>query len=122
MKKNYLPLILIAGAALAFFAFRRRPGVTVTADIPIKQTAEEYEAEYQETVKQSAAPTLLDKATDVVKNIFGKDARQKAARQAQRTAVKRATQKGISKKKAKAVTKQLSTFSFPRIGGDEVMF
>jgi len=120
MKKNLLPILLIGGAALAFMYFRRRPRVTVTADMPIKQTAEEFEGEFAETVKPG--PTLLDKATDVVKNIFGKDARQKAAKQAQKTAVKRAAQKGISKKKAKAVTKQLSTFSFPKIGGDEVMF
>lgn len=119
MKKSYLPILLIGGA-LAFMYFRRRPRVTVTADMPIKQTAEEFEGEFAQTVKPG--PSLLDKATDVVKNIFGNDARQKAARQAQRTAVKRATQKGISKKKAKAVTKQLATFSFPRIGGDEVMF
>lgn len=119
MKKSYLPILLIGGA-LAFMYFRRRPRVTVTADMPIRQTAEEFEGEFAQTVKPG--PTLLDKATDVVKNIFGKDARQKTAKQVQRTAVKRATQKGISKKKAKAVTKQLSTFSFPRIGGDEVMF
>lgn len=119
MKKSYLPILLIGGA-LAFMYFRRRPRVTVTADMPIRQTAEEFEGEFAQTVKPG--PTLLDKATDVVKNIFGKDARQKTAKQVQRTAVKRAVQKGISKKKAKAVTKQLSTFSFPRIGGDEVMF
>jgi hypothetical protein len=119
MKKNLLPILLIGGA-LAFMYFRRRPRVTVTADVPIKQTAEEFEGEFAETVKPG--PTLLDKATDVVKNIFGKDARQKAAKQAQRTAVKRAAQKGITKKKAKAVTKELATFKFPKIGGDEVFF
>lgn len=118
MKKNYWPILLIGGAALAFWAFRRKPGVTVTADMPIKQTAEEFESEY----KASVQPTLLDKATDVVKNIFGKDARQKAAVKVRKTAVKRATKKGITKKQAKAVTKKLSTFSFPKIGGDEVMF
>ena len=120
MKKNLLPILLIGGAALAFWAFRRKPRVTVTADMPIKQSAEEFEGEYQATVQPG--PSLLDKATDAVKNIFGKDARQKAAKQAQKTAVKRATKKGISKKKAKAVTKELSTFSFPKIGGDEVFF
>lgn len=120
MKKNYWPILLIGGAALAFWAFRRKPGVTVTADMPIKQTAEEFESEYQATVKPG--PSLLDKATDVVKNIFGKDARQKSAKQVRKIAVKRATKQGISKKQAKAVTKKLSTFSFPKIGGDEVMF
>ena len=120
MNKKLLPIILIGGAALLFFAFRRRPDVTVTADMPIRQTAEEFETDFQ--ASSQTGPTLLDKATDAVNNIFGKDARQKTALQARRTAVKRAAQKGISKKKAKAVTKQLSTFSFPKIGGDEVMF
>jgi hypothetical protein len=119
MKKSYLPILLIGGA-LAFMYFRRRPRVTVTADMPIRQTAEDFEGEFAQTVKPG--PSLLDKATDVVKNIFGKDARQKAALQAKRMAIKRAAQKGISKKKARAVTKQLSTFTFPKIGGDEVMF
>ena len=97
MKKSYLPILLIGGA-LAFMYFRRRPRVTVTADMPIRQTAEEFEGEFAQTVKPG--PSLLDKATDVVKNIFGKDARQKAARQAQRTAVKRATQKGITQRQS----------------------
>lgn len=120
MNKKLLPILLIGGAALAFLYFRRRPGVNVTAEIPIKQTAEEFTSDFEASVKPG--PSLLDKATDAVKNIFGKDARQKTAMQARKTAVKRAAQKGISKKKAKAVTKQLSTFSFPKIGGDEVMF
>ena len=48
MKKNILPIILIAGAALAFMAFRkRRPKVSVTAETPEIQTGAEYQADYE---------------------------------------------------------------------------
>lgn len=117
MKKSIIPILLIAGGAAILFSMRKRRA-TVTAEMPVKQTAEEFEAEYQATVK----PTLLDKATDVVKNIFSTPPQRAAAKRAQAVAVKRAVSKGISKKKAKAVTKTLSTFSFPKIGGTEVMF
>lgn len=117
MKKNLIPILLLAGGAALFFAMRKRRA-KVTAEMPIKQTAEEFEAEYQATVK----PSLLDKATDVIKNVFTKPPQRAVARKAQAIAVKRAVQKGVSKKQAKAVTKKLSTFSFPKIGGSEVMF
>lgn len=103
-KKNILPILLIAGAAVAFMAFRRRPRVTVSAETPIKQTAEEYQASYQ-----AAQPSLLDKAADVIKNVFSKPPQTKAAAQAQRAAVKRAVRtKTATRKQAKAVTKSLS--------------
>lgn len=103
-KKNILPILLIAGAAVAFMAFRKRPRVTVTADMPIKQTAEEYETSYQ-----AAQPSLLDKATDIIKNVFTKAPQAAAAKKAQKVAVKRAVRtKTATRKQAKAVTKSLS--------------
>lgn len=117
MKKSIIPILLIAGGAVILLTMRKRKG-TVTADMPIKQTAAEFEADYQATVK----PTLLDKATDVIKNVFTKPPQSAAAKKAQALAVKRAVSTGISKRKAKAVTKTLSTIKFPKIGGVEVMF
>lgn len=117
MKKSLLPILLLVGGAAIYFAMRKRK-TAVTADMPIKQTASEFEADFQATIK----PSLLDKATDVIKNVFTTPPQRAAAKKAQALAVKRAVSKGVSKKKAKAVTKQLSKFSFPKIGGDEVMF
>lgn len=103
MKKgNLLPILLIAGAAVAFMAFRRRPGVTVTADMPIRQTAEEFSAD------TAAAPSLLDKATDIIKNVFTKPPQRKAAAQAQRQAVRIARKKKQDVKAVKSVTQKLA--------------
>ena len=119
MNKNLLPILLIGGAALAFFAFRRRPRTTVTAETPEIQTAEQFEADFASRPK----PTALEVGTKIVSTLFAKKSeQQKKAKAAQAAAVKKAVKSGISKKKAKAVTKQLSTFSFPKIGGDVVMF
>lgn len=101
MKKgNILPLLLVAGAAYAFMAFRKRPRVTVTADMPIRQTADEFEAD--------RAPSLLDKAADVIKNVFTKSPQRKAAAQAQRQAVRIAKKKKQDVKAVKAVTQKLA--------------
>lgn len=103
MKKgNLLPILLIAGAAYAFMAFRRRPGVTVTADRPIRQTAEEFAAD------TAAAPSLLDKAANVIKNVFTKAPQRKAAAQAQRQAVRIARKKKQDVKAVKSVTQKLA--------------
>jgi hypothetical protein len=99
-KGNILPLLLIAGAAVAFMAFRRRPRVTVTADMPIRQTAEEFEAD--------RGPSFLDKATDVIKNVFTKPPQRKAAAQAQRQAIRVARRKKQDVKAVKAVTQKLA--------------
>ena len=118
MKKNILPILLIAGAALAFMAYRRRSGVTVTADMPIKQSASEFEADYQAAQK----PSILDIGTNLISNLFGpKPAQVKAGKQAQRVAVKRAVKTGVSKKKAKAVTQALVKPAFIRGFGDSVL-
>lgn len=118
MKKNILPILLIAGAALAFMAFRRRGGVTVTADMPIKQTAEEFETEYQETVK----PSPIEVGTKIIQTLFPKKtAQQKAAKKAQKAAVKSAVKSGVSKKKAKAVTQALVKPAFIRGFDDTVL-
>lgn len=102
MKKgNILPILLIAGAAVAFMAFRRRQRVTVTADMPIRQTAEEFAAD-------QPAPSLLDKATDVIKNVFTKPPQRKAAAKAQRQAVRVARKKKQDVKAVKAVTQKLA--------------
>ena len=101
MKKgNLLPILLIAGAAVALMAFRRRPRVTVTAEAPIKQTAEEFAADQ---------PSLLDKAADIIKNVFTKPSQRKAAAQAQRQAVRVAKKKKQDVKAVKAVTKKLAS-------------
>jgi uncharacterized protein YajQ (UPF0234 family) len=102
-KGNLLPILLIAGAAYAFMAFRRRPGVTVTADMPIRQTAEEFEAD-----QRAAAPSLIDKATDIIKNVFTKTPQRKAAAQAQRQAVRIARKKRQDVKAVKSVTQKLA--------------
>ena len=119
MNKKLLPWLLIGGAAIAFFAFRRRPKSTVTAESPEIQTADQFEADFATRPK----PSALEVGTKLVSTLFPKKTeQQKKAKAAQAAAVKRAVAKGISKKKAQAVTKQLSTFSFPRIGGDEIIF
>lgn len=114
MNKKLLPILLIGGAALAYLAMRKKTKRTVVEAGPTEKISEEQFYAQQ--------PSLLDKATDVIKNVFGKTAQQKSAKQARAIAVKRAVKSGISKKKAQAVTKKLSTFSFPKIGGDEIMF
>lgn len=110
MNKNLLPILLLAGAAVAFLSFRRRPRVTVTAESPEIQTREQFE-------KDQAAPSFLDKASDVIKNVFTKPPQRKAAAQAQRRAVQLARQKGQSVKAVKAVTKKLATEGLPRFRG-----
>ena len=118
MKKNILPILLVAGAALAFMAFRRRGGVTVTADMPIKQSAAEFEAEYQAAQK----PSLIDVGTNLITSLFvKKPAQAKAAKTAKRVAVKRAVKSGVSKKKAKAVTQALVKPAFIRGFDDTVL-
>jgi hypothetical protein len=118
MKKNILPIILIAGAALAFMAYRRRSGVTVTADMPIKQSASEFEAEYQAAQK----PSLIDVGTNLITSLFAKKpAQAKAAKTAQKVAVKRAVKSGVSKKKAKTVTQALIKPAFVRGFDDSVL-
>ena len=120
MKKNILPIILIAGAALAFMAFRkRRPKVSVTAETPEIQTGAEYQADYAATVK----PTPIEVGTKLVQTLFPKKtAQEKAAKAAKAAAVKKAVAKGITKKKAKAVTKALQQPAFVRgISDDQVL-
>ena len=120
MKKgNLLPILLIAGAAYAFMAFRRRPGVTVTADMPIRQPAEEFEADTRGAQVKSS---LIDAGTKLISNLFAKKTeRQKTAKRVQATAVKRAVKSGTAtRKQAKAVTKSLSQGIGPiRIGFDD---
>jgi hypothetical protein len=102
--KNILPILLLGGAALAFMAFRRRPRVKVTADMPIRQTAEEFMAD-----QRAAVPPLgLNRATDLIKNIFAKTPQRTAAAQAQRQAVMMARKKGQDVQAVKAVTKKLA--------------
>lgn len=102
MKKNILPLLLIAGAAIAFMAYRRRPRVTVTADAPIIQR----EAEFQEEFRTApSAAQVIQTGSKLITDLFKK----KAGAKAQRTAVKRAVRtKTATKKQAKAVTKELA--------------
>lgn len=120
MKKSYLPILLVAGAALAFMAFRRRGGVTVTADMPIRQTAEEFEADTRASQVKSS---LIDAGTNLISNLFAKKtAQQKAGKAAKKTAVKRAVKSGTAtRKQAKAVTKALERPAFIRGFNDTVL-
>jgi hypothetical protein len=101
MKKNILPLLLIAGAAIAFMVYRRRGKVSVEAGPTEIITEQDFAA----PVDISKKPSPLDIGTKLISQLFTK----KAGVQAQRTAVKRAVRtKTATKKQAKAVTKQLS--------------
>ena len=101
MKKNLLPLLLIAGAAIAFMAFRKQKRVLVKAEPTEKITEEEFLA----PVDIAPRPSAVDIGTKLVSTLFTK----KAGAKAQRTAVKRAVRtKTATRAQAKAVTKQLS--------------
>jgi hypothetical protein len=115
MNKKILPIILIAGAALAFMAFRRKPRVTVTADSPIKQSETEFEAEF-EAAQPAGKPSAVEVGTKILSTLFAKKTtQQKAAKKAQKAAVKRAKKSGITKKQAKAASQVLSR-GIPKIG------
>jgi len=103
MNKKLLPILLLAGAAVAFLAFRKRPRVTVTADSPEIQTREQFEKD------RAAAPTLLDKASDIIKNVFTKPPQRQAAAQAQKQAVRYARQKGQDVKAVRSVAEKLAS-------------
>ena len=101
MKRSYLPLLLIAGAAIAFYAFRRRR-VTVEAGPSEKITEQEFTA----PIEIGPAPTTQTKgATSIITNLFTKGSALLAQRKAVRSAVRTKT---ASRKQAKAVTKQLA--------------
>jgi hypothetical protein len=102
--ENILPILLLAGGALAFMAFRRRPRATVTADMPIRQTEEEFIRDQRAAVP----PYGLNRATDVIKNIFVTAPQRKAATQAQRQAVMMARKKGQNVQAVKAVAQKLA--------------
>jgi len=107
--KKALPIILLAGAAVLLLSMRRRPRTTVTADMPIRQTEAEFEADFEAaTVKPKAS--LIDAGTNLISNLFTKKPAQvKAARKAQATAVKRAVKtKTATRKQARAVTQTLA--------------
>lgn len=102
MKKNILPILLIAGAAIAFMAFRRRPRVTVEAGPTERITEQEFAAPID---MPPARPSAVDIGTRLVSSLFTK---QPGAAQ-RRTAVKRAVKtKTATRAQAKAVTKQLA--------------
>ena len=102
MKKNILPLLLIAGAAIAFMAFRRRQRVIVKAGPTEKITEEEFLAPVE---MPPARQSAVDIGTRLISNLFTK---QPGAAQ-RRTAVKRAVKtKTATRAQAKAVTKQLA--------------
>ena len=115
MNNKILPLVLIAGAALAFMAFRRRPRVTVTAESPIRQTEAEFEAEFEQA-QPAGKPSIMDVGTKIVSTLFPKKtATQKAAKKAQKLALKRGIKSGLTKKQTKAAAKALSR-GIPKIG------
>jgi hypothetical protein len=90
-KKLNLLTIAALGAAAYFIvtAMKKKRGVSVTAESPIKQTESEYQADYA-TAQAPATP--LEKVTSLVNNLFPKKtAEQKAAKKAAKTAKKTAT-------------------------------
>jgi len=102
MKKNILPLLLIAGAAIAFMAFRRRHRVTVEAGPTERITEQEFTAPID---MPPARQTAVDIGTKLVTTLFTK----KPGAKAQKEAVKKAVRtKTATRKQAKAVTKQLA--------------
>lgn len=102
MKKNLLPLLLIAGAAIAFMAFRRRPRVSVEAGPTERITEQEFAAPVE---MPPARPSAVDIGTKLISSLFTK----KPGAEQRRTAVKRAVKtKTATRAQAKAVTKQLA--------------
>jgi hypothetical protein len=107
-KKNTLLTVAIigVGAYLVLTAMRKKRGVTVTAENPIKQSESEYAADYADVVSTTPAPTVLEKATSIFKTIFpAKTAEQKAAK-----AAKKATKK--TTKAAKKATRKAKVKGF----------
>ena len=102
MKKNILPILLIAGAAIAFMAFRKQKRVLVKAGPTEKITEEEFLAPVE---MPPARPSALDTGTRLISSLFTK----KPGAEQRRAAVKRAVQtKTATRAQAKAVTKQLA--------------
>ena len=102
MKKNLLPLLLIAGAAIAFMAFRRRPRVTVEAGPTERITEQEFAAPVE---MPPARPSAVDIGTRLVSSLFTKQPGAAQRRAAVKNAVKTKT---ATRAQAKAVTKQLA--------------
>lgn len=100
MKKNLLPILLVAGAALAFMAFRRRQNVFVEAGPTEILTEAEFESAPRPTAAQA-----IQTGSQLISNLFKK----RAGAKAQRTAVRRAVKsKTATRQQAQAVTKALS--------------
>lgn len=98
MKKNLLPILLVAGAAIAFIAFRRRVIVEAGPTETITK------AEFESAPRQTAAQTIKTGA-QLISDLFKKKAGAKAQRVAVRRSVKSKT---ATRQQAQAVTKSLS--------------
>lgn len=85
MKKNLLPLLLVAGVAAYFYMRSRSKGrVTVTADSPEKQTESEFLADQQLSVPEGPR-SVIDAASGLITKLFPKKtAEQKAAKKTAR--------------------------------------
>lgn len=99
-KKNTIITVALVGVAayLIITAMKKKPRVTVTADSPIKQNAEEYEAEYEVASSQIQKPNVIEKATSILSTIFPKKTK------AQKTAGKtvKAQKKAVTLLKSKS--------------------
>lgn len=95
-------ILLIAGLAVAAYYLYKQskgPRVSVTADSPEIQSADQYEGDYQEAQAQTAAApaTPLQAITSAVSKLFPKKSKeQKAAKKSARVA-KRAARKASKK-------------------------
>ena len=85
MKKNFLPLLLVAGVAAYFYmSSRGKSRVTVTADSPEKQSESEFLADQQLSVPEGPK-SVIDAASGLITKLFPKKtAEQKAAKKTAR--------------------------------------
>ena len=109
MKKRTMNIVLIAGAAVAawflFTSMRKRRGSSVEAGSPIKQTEDEYEAEYAEVGPPTGSPlTECTKSILEVIKSLKRTPEQKTAAQAKKMA------RMSVKAKKKAVKKKVGGF------------
>ena len=128
-KKTNLITIAAIGVAAYFIitSMRKRGGVTVTAESPIKQTASEYEADYAATqTREKAKP--IETIKNIVSTFFPKKtaAEKKAAQlvKSQKQAVKALKSKSTAKQKkgAAKLTKNIVMPTFSGFSDDMVIY
>ena len=128
-KKTNLITIAAIGVAAYFIitSMRKRSGVTVTAESPIKQTASEYEADYA-AAQTEEKPKPIETIKNIVSTFFPKKtaAEKKAAQlvKSQKKAVKALKSKSTAKQKkgAAKLTKNIVMPTFSGFSDDMVIY